>query len=193
MGTIRFPEASRAKTVGLLKAMEHGTCMVRSLPRTAVRRALPRGPHLPRHAQTMWDEAMAELAAKLQGRPRDRRGLSPYDNRSGTIRRYIYRLVRSYRRSRQLNIIKKVVHSLHNEPLKVPFNANPFYWALYAAKQDDDIDLTDQEVSRYATQMVYADKHRVEPEFLIGFVYQQGNHADLAQKLRDGLTEEFFW
>lgn len=167
--------------------------MVRSHPHTAARRAPPRGVHLPRHGQTQWDNAMAELRDKLQGRPRERRGLSPYDNRSGTIRRYMYRLVRGYRISSNLGIIQKVVRSLQNEPLQVPFKDNPFYWALYAAKHDGEIDLTDKEVSRYAAQMMYADRHRVDPDYLVGFVYQQGSHADLAQKLRDGLTEEFCW
>ena len=152
-------------------------------------RHIRRRPQISADQEEAWNAEMEQLRGMLRGGKESFRGRSPYANWSGTIRRFMYDLVRRYRANRELNIIQEMVWALPSEPLKVSFAENPFYWSLYAAKNDGEIAITYKEISRYAAQMQYADLHHVPPELLVGFVYQQGNDGDLARKLRDRLTE----
>jgi hypothetical protein len=82
---------------------------------------------------------------------------------------------------------------LEREPLKVSFRQNPFYWALYAARNDGSIDsIADKDMSRFAAQMMYADRHDIPPELLVGFIYQQGSEAELTRKLRSREFEPWY-
>lgn len=161
-----------------------------------------RKPNVPPDDLIRWDEAMADLRAQLVGRPRpvrpkpvvareaiDGTPPSPFDSRSGRLRRFIYNLVLELKAEKKLSVIRSIVYSLDYEPTKVNFSKNPFYWALYAAKGDGEVEITEKEMSRFATQMIYAERHNVPPELLIGFVYQQGNDQALAEKVRRGTSE----
>ena len=133
---------------------------------------------------------MERLRALISTRPKGRSESPPWDNWSGRIRAHIYALVRRYRVQGRLKIIRQLVSGLVNEPLKVSFHANPFYWALYAARNDADLTiLSYKDISRFAAQMLYADRHDIDPELLIGFIYQQGGEDALKRKLDQGASE----
>lgn len=150
-------------------------------------------PNLPDHLLADWADELSVLQELLGSRPKARRDLPPWDNWSGRIRTRIYALVQRYKAEGNLRIISAIVGSLEREPLKVSFRANPYYWALYAARNDGDIlMLTYKDISRFAQQMLYAERNDIEPELLVGFAYQQGDENDISRKLASKEREPWY-
>lgn len=88
----------------------------RSRKATPVRRRRP--PRLPPELLDDWDDAMERLTAELAGRPRPvrprpapqdgvkkERSPSPFDSRSGRLRRFVYGLVRRYKAENLTSVI----------------------------------------------------------------------------------------
>lgn len=144
-------------------------------------------------ARDEWGAELEALRTLLQGRPKGSHpSISPFDNRSGRLRRFVYAMVRRLRKQKRLGLIGEVVRALEHEPTKVTLRQNPFYWAFYALERDEGFDITDKDMSRYAAQLLYADRHDVDEVFLIGFIFQQGSHASLQAKLRGNERETWF-
>lgn len=137
-----------------------------------------------------WDEQCEKLRELLKDRPKGRApGVPPSDTRSGRLRSFVYRFVRRLKRRNRLGIIARVVYGLDFEPNKVDFATNPYYWALYAFENEEKLGITIKDMSRFSIQMLYAERHDIEPELLVGFIYQQGNDNALAGKVASGQVE----
>lgn len=113
-------------------------------------------------------------------------GNPPFDTSSGFLKRECYQLVRSYRSlAGGYRVIMGVASRLLDKPIeKVSWADNPFYWGL-AAILPDRGDLSAQDLSKFAAQLLYADRNDVEAKYLIGFLYQTGGPRDLKKKLEN--------
>jgi hypothetical protein len=116
----------------------------------------------------------------------------PQGRRLSQIKIAVYTLVRDLRQQRRLNLIQKIVWSLDREPTTITFDANPFHWALYALKYGpaELLDTRDDELNRIGYELIHADRHGIEPELLIGFIYQTASSTTHKQKLiKNGVLE----
>ena len=121
------------------------------------------------------------------------RGLSPQTSRNGEFLRAVYALVLSYRDCGKLEIIKKLVEKDGNAPARGPtFEENPFHWALLSVFSEQGDGPDRRERSLFAYQMLYADRHKVPPHLLIGFIYQCGKQTPISQRLKQGEIEPGF-
>ncbi len=137
-----------------------------------------------------WDEQCEKLRHLLADRPKGRApGVPPSDTRSGRLRWFVYSFVRRLKQRNRLGIITGVVYGLDFEPTKISFKANPYYWALYAFENVEKLSISAKDMSRFSLQMLYAERHNIDPELLVGFIYQQGNDNDLAYKVASGYIE----
>lgn len=119
-------------------------------------------------------------------------GLSPQESANGTLKREAYRVICHYidkgRAQFFEHVIRRDGRSLSSV---VKLADNPFHYGLKAMFIDDSV-ITPPDRSLFANQMLYAYRHRVPPEHLVGFIYQSGSSAALRRKLKEGAIEPGF-
>ena len=72
------------------------------------------------------------------------------------------------------------------------YEENPFHWGLLALFGKSKL-LTRDERRLFAAEMLYAHRHDVPPEYLLGFVYQVGKQAEnMYEKVRSDKREPWF-
>lgn len=121
-----------------------------------------------------------------------RRCPSPSQTRWGIFKRDSYDLIRrTLRKERGANILKQMILNCRREPVFLTFIDHKFVYGLLAIDQDR-FELTKQQIHDLSLQFTYADLHRVEPRYLVGFLYQSGNPKLLPAKLRSGFVEPGF-
>ena len=97
---------------------------------------------------------------------------APQDVRANRFKVAVYREVRRLFEVGRQNEIKQIVD---NDARKtIGFDRNPFNWALQALSQSGefDDDLTSNKINILGWQLLHAFRHHIEPEMLIGFLYQ---------------------
>lgn len=115
--------------------------------------------------------------------------LPPFKSAGGYFRREAYALIREHLNS--LQTIKQLARYDMREKRQPTIENNVFYWGLLAvdpahcAVKQADLSLT-------AMQMLYAHRHGVPPEHLIGFIYQCGSQSHIRKSVRCGLWEDDF-
>lgn len=117
---------------------------------------------------------------------------SPYEAKGAYFKRKAYQLIRDYLNTPgRSRTIKSLVRRWGREPRSPPFSQNPFFWGLLAIDPQADI-LTPGRLHIYSLQMLYAHRHDVPTQFLIGFLHQSGNPGDLSHKVTGNLREDWF-
>lgn len=120
-------------------------------------------------------------------------GTSPQMSRNGRLKREIYALVRHFLAQDHGNVIKEIVEDDGRAPANGPaFEDNPFHWGLLSLFEARGDGLSRGDRYLFARQMLYAHKHDVPPNLLVGFIYQSGKPQDIAQKLLAGTFEPGF-
>lgn len=113
----------------------------------------------------------------------------PYDKPNGYLKREVYRLVRRCIAGGALETLKRIV--AHDDSSSRPSAHNqvdPFYWGfMMVCGMDDRIRRQDR--WKFANELLYAHRHDVPPELLVGFIYQIGSSDGLREKIRQGTTE----
>lgn len=122
--------------------------------------------------KSKWDALIDPILAEWRIRPD--KGVAPYDQKANYLRREIYRVIWNLRqRSEGKAVIEAAVLGHCNRmPTRLTLTQNPFFWGLKAAA--DRFDLGPDRVSRLAKEMLYAWRHQVQPDLLIGFILQTG-------------------
>ncbi len=126
----------------------------------------------------------------------------PQDRRTSLIKIAIYRMVRELRSKKRLSLIESIVGFLEYEPKVIKFDANPFHWAIYAIDRNEELyrkpgrrtkssmlDIGEEPMNRLAYQLLYADRHEVPPELLIGFIYQTASSTRAKKNIRNNSHE----
>jgi hypothetical protein len=146
-----------------------------------------------------WDEFSDRILAETQ-RLRNVRGLTPYDHPDSHLKREVYRFVCRYLdegNTKQLNRILEANRVIL--PRFPTFRENPFHWALSVLRDPKSDNIKKYQVSRFGRQLIYAKRHKIPPELLIGFLYQSGgpdvvaSKAADATKLEDWTSSYFNW
>jgi len=121
-----------------------------------------------------WVDKVHGILAAYRACPKQQPKIPPYDRKESVLKRGIYQVVRRLReRSNGYNIIESGALAACRSQARWPLiKENPFFWALKSVSAR--LDLRNDEVSRFAKELAYADRHGVEPHLLIGFLYQTG-------------------
>ena len=119
-----------------------------------------------------WDALIEPIIDAWRVRPET--GVAPYDQKANYLRREVYRVIRKLDgRSEGRAIIEAAVRGhCGSEPTRVSMAQNLFFWGLKAIAAR--ITLEPDRVSRLAKEMLYAFRHEIEPDLLIGFILQTG-------------------
>jgi hypothetical protein len=116
----------------------------------------------------------------------------PAERPNSYFKRNIYRLIKAYvDAGRTAVFIKMAQRSGRSLVGMEAIRDNPFKLALFAM-WDDNESLTRNQQRVFGTQMMYAHKHGVPPEHLLGFICIAGSAQAIANKLKDGLREPGF-
>jgi len=120
------------------------------------------------------------------------KGLSPYENANGFLKRECYRVICHFIERRAVRFFESVIRRDGNALSSVIKIAdNPFHYGLTAMLVDQSV-MTRNDKSLFSGQMVYAYRHSIPPRLLVGFIYQSGSNAELRRKLKAGTTEPGF-
>lgn len=119
-------------------------------------------------------------------------GLSPSEAANGFLKRESYRLICHYIEGGAARLFERVIRD-NGKALSsvVRLADNPFHYGLSAMFARSDL-LSSADRSVYASQMVYAYRHGVPPNLLVGFLYQCGSFSGVRRKLKDGVIEAGF-
>ena len=126
--------------------------------------------------------------------------LPPYSRESGYLRRAAYAFTRFVEDEGGLRALSKFVEAQNlgwTSKRGPTVDENPFHWILAAVFPDnmlkkvkgDEAPMFPQERNHMARQLLYAERHNVPTEYLIGFLYQSGKPSEIARKLREDLRE----
>lgn len=122
---------------------------------------------------------------------KDESGAPPYSLANSRLKRAVYGMVRKHIASDKMDLLKRVATSDQGELHPSQENQeNPFYWGLFLLCGLDG--LTKSSRSRFAQELLYAHRHDVPKEHLIGFIYQIGSSKGLGKKLQDGKMEPWY-
>lgn len=176
-------DTTDADSISLLNAME-GASLSNSKQRN-----FGKSPEKLSGAQETYDDA-AEFIRDGYSKRRPLKGLRPFDSANGYLRREAYALIRETKSKRGgANTIRSLVQRLSTTPETPEYTENPFYWGLLAIDPHRDF-LSPQDLSRFAKQLLYADRNGVPPNYLIGFLYQTGGPRDLSHKLGSKVRDD---
>ncbi len=119
-----------------------------------------------------WDQRVDPVIAEWRKRPT--KGVSPYDQKENYLRREIYRIICNLRSRAEGKAIlgAAVLGHCGKEPTRLTVSQNPFFWGLKALAAR--IGLKPDRISRLSKEMLYAWRHDIEPDLLIGFILQTG-------------------
>lgn len=139
-----------------------------------------------RRARSHWDELTEALLDERQRR-RNRRDLTPFDKPDAYLKREVYALVRDYLRQGRQHLLEELILESRYPyaPRSPSFGDNPFHWVFFGMRDPTTDNLRKDEVSRFGRQLLYAHRHRIEPELLIGFLHQSGTPDEIATKVAD--------
>ncbi len=147
------------------------------------------------HWQVFKDALRAKIIEAHHAQDKD---LSPYDRSDSILKREVYRLVRDRRKTTafqdlDLSILEETEYL--NKTFYVDIYKNPYYWILFALKCSftsiDGFQLSKSNVTRYAQQLIYAERHDIDPDLIIGFLLQSGTLRQVCNKATEGTLEEW--
>lgn len=114
---------------------------------------------------------------------RNMQKLTPYEKPEAFLKREVYGLVCRYLDAGTEGLLRRAIES---EPADFPqspsFSENPFHWVFQGLRGAESVTLKRYQVSRFGRQLLYARRHRVPPEFLIGFLFQCGSPDAIYKK-----------
>lgn len=143
------------------------------------------------HAATIHDEWERRLKAQAGHVVRDEPA-SPYGTPNGYLKREVYRLVRRCIAKQAVKLLQELVAKDDSSSRPTAYNEqDPFYWGfMFVCGMDKRV--SRQARWKFANELLYAHKHNVPPELLVGFIYQIGRSDKLRERLRNGQMEEWY-
>lgn len=120
----------------------------------------------------------------------------PQEKRSSAIKIAAYRIGHHIRK--QPKSIQKIFFDgvLTKNP-RINENINIFHVVLVALNDELSKSISEDyikrsEIHKYANQLLYADKHKIDEALLIGFLYQIGTEKTISEKIRLNDLEPWF-
>jgi len=116
---------------------------------------------------------------------------SHYDKPESVLKREVYRFVITNFTPRTIGRLERVLDPLieRSREIRLGFTDNNLHWILLALSSEE-ISIRASEINKYSKQLLYALRHRIDPDLLIGFLYQTGSPEQIAEKVRDPTCRE---
>lgn len=143
----------------------------------------------PLHRRRALDHATG-IYNEWDRRRRGKASFAPYDTAHSYLKRAVYDFVQDPDLSKNQYLgLKRLVVRERNDVSRAPaIEENPFFWGFLLVFADDE-SLARSDRSKFAAELLYAYKHDVPAELLVGFIYQVGGYARIRQKLKQGEME----
>ena len=121
----------------------------------------------------------------------------PQESASSRLKIFVYAQVRRLFADDRQDDLQRLVLSYDTPPRTITFDRNPYYWALFSIYKSDEISgLTSNSINVISWQLLHAHNHEIEPELLIGFIYQTAASGSLKQaeikRIGQSFREEWF-
>lgn len=109
---------------------------------------------------------------------------SPQETTSNLFKVAVYRYVREWIRSDRTRRIKSFCGNRDDGRKTIKFEHNQFNWVLTALREVGvfGFDLTPSKINSIGWQLLHAHRHNIEPDLLVGFLYQTSASSALKQK-----------
>jgi hypothetical protein len=116
---------------------------------------------------------------------------SYYDKPDSVLKREVYRFVKDNFTPSTIHKLEKVVDDLIDDyrEMRTGFSDNFFHW-VFLALASERIVLKPYEITRYSRQLLYALRHGVDPDLLVGFLYQTGSPDEIGKRALDKKRRE---
>ena len=112
----------------------------------------------------------------------------PYDKPESVLKREVYRFVHDNISTETSNrfeaAIEETVYKFRTP--RIGFAENPYHLIFRALRSKKlhkyPLDIKAYEITRFSRQLVYARRHNICPDLLIGFLYQTGSPDEISKK-----------
>ncbi|WP_295526001.1 hypothetical protein [Novosphingobium sp. Chol11] len=146
------------------------------------------------------DRVRAAIQVSINPSPAEK--VAPYDEPSSVLKRMVYEFVRDHKRKVKSIHVETAIEKFREAQEKLKslekqrllrtaqkeFKSNSYYWilsGLSCAVYVGDFSIAKSNVTRFAKQLKYANRHKVPLEYLIGFLYQCGAIDEVCRKADD--------
>lgn len=134
-----------------------------------------------------WDALDTKLRRDLLTSRNSIEKLAPFERPDAILKRYVYQFVREHLaqgNGKKLEYLLWYFRTGEQRTHRIRFEDNPFHWAL-AAIPTELSELSRPALTKIGRQLLYADRHDIEPDLLIGFILQTGNPDAISKKADD--------
>lgn len=174
--------------------------------------------NLPRPRRTPfedeWGNFIDDLEVQMVSSLTSKEKINPYYAPASVIKRCAYRFFLKYKNVNP-NVISTAIENFRIDVenakksddfiavrrIRKPFKNNEFYWIITGIKSAftqklylgaESYALETYDVSRFSLQLAYAARHKVPPDYLIGFLYQCGTFPEIANKFKQEVFETWY-
>lgn len=152
---------------------------------------VPRRRHSPFEEE--WEAFKDEVLSNIRASANSVRGakIAPFHRTDSILKRMVYRFVIKYRHTNSYKHIEKAISDDRDSgrALRISFEENPFHWILFGLKDHVSIlgkfEITKTDITRFSAQLLYADRHKICEDLLIGFLLQSGTLTEVCRKAKD--------
>lgn len=141
-----------------------------------------------------WDNFEGELGRVLLKCRYSEVKLVPYDQPEATLKRHVYKFAREQLASgndKKLAYLLWYKRAGEQRAHRISFQENPFHWVLSAIHPQIS-ELDRPSLSKIGRQLLYAHRHDIDPDLLVGFLYQSGS-PDVISKKAKALNKREQW
>lgn len=139
-----------------------------------------------------WEGGLEAIALEM-AQAKARVGSIQSEKPDSVMKAGVYRLLTQMLDSRTVSTLEQVLeYKIAGRLPSMPFSESPFYWAFKAIVADGEVECDARSISRYGAELLYAHKHKIPPELLIGFISQVGGSSAIRKKLNAGRKETWF-
>lgn len=136
-------------------------------------------------------DKVEEIVEEYNIRKKEKSAECPFVSAEGYLKRECYILITNSNTRWHNDFIKKLSVYTNRERRQPSYEENRYYWGLLAIDPSHDM-IGHNDLQIYSRQMLYAQRHGVPPEHLVGFLYQSGNQKSIQGKVQDNKREEEF-
>lgn len=158
-----------------------------------------------------WGTLIRELNAETRHAANQKgngKSLTAYEKPDGTLQRLTYAFTSQYNKYSTRSLLKEFLDTrldIADENADKPkysgrshhnsyeFYDNPYDYALKAILAETTISISDSTRSRTGWALLYAERHEIDPDLLVGFIYQSGTLDSVAQKAKLERTREAWY
>lgn len=138
-----------------------------------------------------WESICERVRRMIRLAPFKGKGAPPYSVSENVLKREVYRVTRRYMKEKKGHIIENIAINENVAPKHIKFRDNPFYWVLILMNvlnwQKDR-----GQISKISRTLLYADKHNIDPDLVVGFLHQCGTPTAICRKANAGEFEQWY-